>query len=413
MVVCRILLRLGLCWLWGEALFGTVPVAQAADCSRPADAAACLECALAHDPRIASVEADLREAEALAHSAGLWDNPGLDVEALRAPTGGTGGSLTAGITQPLPLFGSRRWAGRAAERRAEASRARLRGVRWAVAAEAVGALVRLRQIGDEERLVGQAEALCGVALERFAKLAFLTDEQEAARRAFEWSRDALRSRSRSLANETADLREGLVASLGGAAPAEWSFLIPAREAWPAWPAAEAPAPAAAAARAEAEAAGGDLRRARAERWPELAIGPLVELGSGVEPSWGGALSLSLPLVNRGQAEVARGEGARARAELEASFQEASTNRRRVLLERRYRDSVVRLQEAAPALRGGTAELDQVRERYVSGRISASLVLEVLGSYQAAVEAVHAVERDAISALWEGYALQGLSVVPRP
>jgi outer membrane protein TolC len=413
MVVCRILLRVGQCLLWLAALQGFCPVARAADCGQPADAAACLDCALTNDPRIAAADADLREAEALGQSAGLWDNPGLDVEALRAPAGGAGGNLTAGIMQPLPLSGSRRWAGRAAGRRAEASRARLRGIRWTVAAETVSALVRLRQIGDESRLVAQGEALCGVALDRFGKLAFLTDEQEAARRAFEWSRDSLRSKSRSLENETADLREGLVASLGGTAPAGWDFLVPAREDWPAWPAAEGTAPAAAAARAEAEAAGGDLRRARAERWPDPAVGPLVELGTGSGPSVGGALGITIPLVNRGKGEVARADAARARAELEASFREGSAARRRGLLERRYRDSVARLREAAPVLRDGTAELDRVRERYLAGRIPVSLVLEVLASYQGAVEAAHAVERDAVAALWEGYAVQGLSAIPRP
>ncbi|MEK7475376.1 MAG: TolC family protein [Candidatus Coatesbacteria bacterium] len=400
------------CWLWGAALLASVPAARAADCSRPVDSAACLECALAHDPRIAAAESDLREAEALARSAGLWDNPELDVEALRASSGGAGGSLTAGIRQTLPLSGSRRWAGKAAGRRAEASRARLRQVRWEVSAETVLRLVRLRQIGDEVRLVEQGRALCGQALDRFGKLAFLTDEQEAARRAFEWSRVALMVRAQGLRSESEDLRDALTASLGGAAPAVWDFLVSMPAAWPEWPAAVGPVPAVAAARAEAEAARAEWRRARTAAWPDLSIGPLVEAGSGSPASWGAGLGLALPLFNRKRGDVARAAAGVDRAGVALSVAEGAAARRRDLLARRYVETVARMQEAGPAVRGGAGELEEFQARYLAGRIPASLVLEVLSRYQEAVDGVHALERDAWSALWEGYALQGLDVVPR-
>ena len=387
-------------------------------CANPATSADLIECAFANDPKVLEARADLEQARAVRSEAGLWSNPGLDAEALYPPRGGNGYKSSVGLLQSLAITGWRGHAVRAADFRISAARVRLEAVRWQVAAEVVIGLVRLRQVAHESRLVKEAGKLCDLAMEKSGKLAFLTDEQATARQAFLWRREAIRSRARLLENEELEVKERLAVSIGGQAPRERDFPIPFREEWPRWPVSEGSTPAIAGLRAEADAARADMARARAESLPDISVGPYFETepgqgASGVSRDWGARISLTLPLFDRNQGGISAAAAGRRKAEASLAAMESAVAGRIKSLERRYQRSVERLLEYGMSLRQGEGLIEDVKSRYLSGRVSASVVLEVLGSYQEAVEEAHGLERETYATFWEGCYLSGMKEIPKP
>jgi len=386
------------------------------DCADPATVAAFIDCAIAYDQRVLDSRLEYDKAVAARATAGLWSNPALDGEALYPPKGEKGYKTSAGLLQPLAITGRRGHAVRSADRRVTAARIRMEAVRWRVAAETLVGLVRLRQVADDLGMLDEAGKLCDLALEKSGKLAFLTDEQDTARQAFIWRREAIRSRASLLANEALELKERLALSTGGHATGEWSIPVPFRSEWPGWPSGGAESPAVAGLKADAEATGEDLKRARAEAWPDVSIGPFMESepgegAPGNTRAWGARISLDFPLFNRNQGGIAEAAAERRRAEELLSAGQWTAASRLKSLESRYTRCVERLREYGSFVIQGKDLIENIKSRYMAGRVSASVVLEAIGSHQEAVEEAHGVEREAYATLWEGTYLSGSREMP--
>jgi cobalt-zinc-cadmium efflux system outer membrane protein len=388
------------------------------DCANPTTSTAFVDCALTHDRRVLETRLEYEKAVAVRKAAGLWANPVLDGEALYPPTGEPGYRTSAGLLQPLALSGWRGHAVRSADYRVAAARIRLEAVRWQVAAETMIGLVRLRQAGAEMVMLEAAGRMCDVALDKSGKLAFLTDEQDTARQAFIWRREAIRSRASRLKNEVLELKEKLTLSIGGRPPREWDCPVPFRTDWPGWPVPMDASPAIAGLKAEAEAAKEDLKGARAGMWPDVSVGPFMETepGTGAQGNttdWGARISLALPLFDRNQGRIAEAGAERKRAEEYLSAGQLTTTSRLKSLESRYKICVERLREYGSSILQGKDFIETIKSRYTSGRVSASVVLEAIGSYLEAVEETHGLERETYATFWEGTYLSGSKEMPLP
>ena len=384
----------------------------------PSTPAAFVECATRKDPRVLEARAEYERALAARSGAGTWANPALDAEALSPPSGGEGYKVSAGLLQPLAISGWRGHAVRAADYRIAAARIRLEAARWQAGAETMAGLARLRQITDESGMLDEAGKLCDMAIEKADKLAFLTDEQDTARQAFMWRRDAIRSRASQLLNEELELQEKLAASIGGRMPREWSYPVPFRTDWPEWPAPGGASPVTAGLEVEAGAAKAHLRMARRERWPDISVGPFVESEPGTAASgdavgWGARIGLSVPLFDRNQGGISAADAERVRAESALAVGRLTAANRLKSLEGRYQRCVARLREYGLSFPQGGNPIEEVKARYTAGRISAAVVLEALASCQEAVEGIHGLERETYVTLWEGTYLSGAKEMPLP
>jgi hypothetical protein len=280
----------------------------------------------------------------------------------------------------------------------------------------VGQLVRLRQVDEEMALLSLQEELGQQALARLGGLAFLTAEQQAAKKTFDWNQKALQVTKLRLEAERAEIRQGLAASLG-AQPADWNFSIPHKEVWPEFPSEPASDSLELKALAlEAKADEFGLKRARASAGPELALGPVMETepsSTGRETFMGGALALQLPFWDRKSGEkraaVARQRASGSLAEMAARLQQFRLERWRA----RYESAVPVLIQNARTLEDGVEGLKSIKSAYLAGRLPVSSALEAFRQYFDAVEGSHALERETYESLWSAYALTGTALKRKP
>lgn len=400
------------------SLFPADSVAGAGKSSYPATVSEFIESAMENAPGVREARMELEMARAERRGAGIWSNPAFDAEALNPHPDERGYKTSIGLVQPLSVSFRRCHAVKAADFRISAAKYRLEEARWQASSDAVVGLVRLRQIGREIGLAREALELCDMALEKSGKPAFLTDEQAMTRQAFIWRREAMGSRTRLLENEAGEVKERLAVLVGGRMSQEWNFTVPFREEWPAWPVVAGANPALAGIKAEAEAEKAGLAFARAKAIPDISVGPYLETepgagGSGMSRDWGARISLDIPIFDRNQGEISSRAAGKKRTEEVLEAAESNMSIRMKSLGERYRRSVERLVNVGKSLREAEGLIEDVKSRYLSGRVSAPVVLEVLGSYQEAVEESHSLERDAHESLWEGCYLSGLKEVPKP
>jgi cobalt-zinc-cadmium efflux system outer membrane protein len=379
-----------------------------ADCASPATVREAIECALSVDDAVQEASAELKLAEAAHEQAGRLENPELTTEGPLFSSSGQGGpKLLAFIfQQPIDIWGRRSSRRQEAEQRIEAARLRLNQAKAVASAQLVRGLVRLRQISEEQRFAAQALELADLADERFKRLAFLNPEQDAARRIFEWSREAMSQAGAQLDQESEEIR--LSFPLAGGKVGDFAAKAPHRRQWPEWPAGTGDSPSILALKSDVQAEGAALKAAQAAGKPGLSLGPSAEIdfSDSARNSYGLSLSMQLPLWNQNQGERL---AATARQELAQKELEREMGRQGLLaaqLKGRY-DRLRLLHEGGQEIAHSERHLKSLRDAYLAGRIAASLALEGFRQQKDALEAVHQTELKLYETLWEGYRLAGV------
>jgi len=274
-------------------------------------------------------------------------------------------------------------------------------------------MVRLRQITEEQRSAAQALELADLAESRFERLAYLNPEQEATKRIFAWSREAMSQANAELDQESEEIRLAFAGTSGSQVGSVVSKLQH-RPVWPDLPSKSGDSTLILALKAEVGAGSAALKAAEASAWPSLGLGPSAELDLNDSSlnSYGLGLSLQLPFWN-----LNRGERLASAAHLQLSQKELEReSNKQALRAEQLKDRYERLR---PLYEGGQkaahAEgyLTRLKDAYLSGRISASLALEGFRQQKEAMESVHRTELKLYETLWEGYRLAGVEAVPEP
>jgi outer membrane protein TolC len=378
-----------------------------ADCGNPASAKELLDCVLKNDPRILASAEQVKRSEALVRAAGAWSNPEVEGNYSRSEGALPGERISASLSQKVE-WGSRE---SAAKLEWEARQAEHRLLRQEILGEATLKLVRLTQIGEEQKLVESQARLCERGLQKFKGLAFLTSEQRAGKQALEWGQERLKLEILRLEVEAADIRLELSTSLGGQ-----EFLavleIPHKTTWPTWPASSAGEPPVLVAESKRlESIRAEAGKENAAAWPSFSLGPVFERendGGSSRDFFGGQISLGLPLWNRNEGNRDATQSSVREGEIRKNSMEKRLELKRRLLKDRYGKAVGHLAGLELKVDSGAEKLAAIRADYLEGRLALPLALEAYREMEELTKHFHETERMAYESLWRGYALEDVA-----
>lgn len=396
--------------LWVFISISIPAVSSALDCQNPSGAKECLECVLLNDPDILAAGAEVEKARGNLKSAGTWENPEVEGEMAVNPRDSSTTGFVLEAKQPISLAGKIGSQRRAARYLLQAAEARYKMARQEAVAGTVLRLVRLRQIDEERELIKSQQDLGKRALARFSKISFLTADQEASEFTFQWNQDGLTMQLAAIDAEVEEIKQEIITSFGGKEPSKWDFLVLEKTSWPDWPGVvvEESLPLQIA-KYETEAAKANLKTAKAEAWPDISVGPVIESGTSAgirETMVGGGIEFAFPIWNRNKGAVMSSKAEVEQGKRSLKSTENWLVRRAKLLKERYEKFVSILSKQRTRLGRGKERLGKVKSSYLGGRIPVSTAFEAFGQYHEAVEAAHELESRAYESLWESYVLVG-------
>jgi outer membrane protein, heavy metal efflux system len=375
-----------------------------------------LDCSIRRHPDVLRAEAEVRAADALKPAALQRPNPeiGSDVTTFSSNEEPTT-KVEAAYLHTFELGGKRRIRSHQAERQRIVVETVLKRTKEEVAKETVSKLYRLRQIAEEIRLVDEAAEVFSRIIQFYQARPRRSAEQDVSLDVFSMAKADYQLRRTNLLQEKAAL-SGFFTVVLGIPMGTLEKVLPAPKSE--WPAIAATSAGHSVVREEAVSrqslSKGDLEIAKSDVWPDLRLGPRVELQSGHgkdAQGYGAAFSLGLPLYHRNQGlrAQAQAEVDRAQVALDQTDRELTALRARQLVV--YQEAVDAYQNS-PAIDDVETRHEAMERQFTRGLLPASLVIEAHRQRADYSRSRHEMELRAIEALWDLYALDGHALEKR-
>lgn len=364
-----------------------------------------LQCAIQNHPLIQVIKTDI---EARSHRIGVarqMPNPELEVEGVKKAGDGMTSELNLLHTFELGRKRSARVS--LARARKTASEIELLRKRESIAVRTVLDLYRMRQITAELDVVEESRETFESIREQYEKLGRLNPEQQVSIAIFNLAQEQNALKEAALRNEVEGIASKLQFILGAPVTFSVDVLPKLKSDWPDLGVVELGGSAIQEIENNITIAKGNYAQARGRSWPDLAIGPKVEIDTGTfdEQLYGLALALPLPLYQTNKSgRAAALQGVR-REELFSTYARSDLEREVKYLHLVYRRcalAVLRALERKEIIAQHT-ELHKLLKR---GVISASLVIELHRQLLEYFDTLHVQELQGVEALWKLYALQG-------
>lgn len=364
-----------------------------------------LQCAIRNHPLLQVIKTDI---EAQSHRIGVArqvPNPELQVEGVKKAGDGMTSELNLLHTFELGRKRSARVSlARARKIRSEIALLR---ERESIAVRTVLNLYRMRQITAELDVVGESRETFESIREQYGKLGRLNPEQQVSIAIFNLAQEQNALKEAALRNELDRITSTLQFILGAPVTFSVDVLPKLKSNWPDLAVMELGGAAIQEIENNISIAKGSYAQARGRSWPNLAIGPKVEIATGMfdEQLYGLALVLPVPLYQTNSSgRAAAWQGVR-REQLFSTYARANWERETQYLHLVYRRcalAVLRTLERKEII-AQHAELHELLKR---GVISASLVIELHRQLLEYFDRLHVQELQGVEALWKLYALQG-------
>jgi outer membrane protein, heavy metal efflux system len=380
------------------------PAALRADssCAAFSTAQDVLACVLANHPDILRLQAEAANLDAFEALAMQRPNPEVDSEFV-SPNEDTEPALRlqAAYLHTFELGGKRGGRVHRAKAERELLQASLDRRKQDLAIQTVRNLYRLRHIQAELRTVDEG-------LETFSKIAKqykarkqLTPEQQVSLDVFLLAEGDYMLRKSGLLQEQMSLERFFTLTTGANFTAILKTLPPKKEKWPEVTPQPTQGPEWREAQAALQMSQSELKLARSDAWPDMRLGPLVEMESGrgySSQALGASLSLPLPLYsrNRGAKLLAVNKAKLAEIHLQADFK---------TWQRVYENAVDSLKNI-PTVRQMEKKHESMESFFERGLISSSLLIEAHRQMADFTKSLNEQELRAVEALWTIYSLQG-------
>lgn len=382
------------------------------ECPLPNSAQDVLRCAQEEHPEVKRAKLAQNQSEALLDAASQVPNPELESQSVFGNVlGDQQAQSQISLTQPISLGGKR--GAKKAEARAVGvqSNADLKKVQAEVIIETVVKLHRLRQIEKEKGILDETVSSYAKLVSQYRSRSHLSPEQEVSLSVFEMAHADSKIRRSLLSNEDRALEHYFHISTGHGL-AELSKALPsAPKNWPTLGEKSdrsSPSPTLQRLIADHEFASAELETARAHSWPDLRIGPMVQLQSAGpmrSQLYGFQINLELPFFNQnggGRNYASKGVS---RAEGSISLLKAEEAHERQEQVRVYQAALEALQSSVTS-----QELERKHSRIealsVRGLISSSLAIEAHRQREELEKNRNERELKALEALWTVYKLDG-------
>lgn len=382
------------------------------ECPLPKTPMDTLRCAQEEHPDVKRAKLAAEQSKALIEAASQIPNPEIETQSVFGRVlGDQQMQSQISLTQPISLGGKR--SARKDEAKAQESQAQadLKKVQADVTIETVTKLHRLRQLEREKAILDETVSSYAKLLSQYRSRPRLTPEQEVSQVVFEMALADSKIKRSLVADEEREIEHFFHVATGHGlselakalpmAPAKWPNVEEASEK-------RNPSPGVSRLMADQDFAAAELESARAASWPELRIGPMVQLqadGPVRGQLYGVQLNLELPFFNvngGGRAYASKGLWKAEKSTELLKVEESHERQERV---RVYRSAIDALKGS-----GSVAEIERKHHRVealtMRGLVSSSLAIEAHRQRADLEKSRNERELKAIEALWTIYKFDG-------
>lgn len=383
----------------------------ASPCSALSSPKDVLACALTNHPDILRAQAEAANLDAFEQLARQRPNPEVDSEFV-SPTKDDAPSLSleAAYLHTFELGGKRGLRIDRAKVQRQIALTRLELAKADVARATILNLYRLRHLLSELATVEEALDTFGKIIRQYRGRRQLSPEQEVSLNVFILAEADSTLRKSRLLQEQGALQQYFDLATGVDFQKFINALPEKKTDWPVL--AKATSPVGGIFRQEAQAvvemSNAELGLARSDAWPDMKLGPKVELESGRGQSsqaWGGALSLALPLYQRNQGARALAQNEMRRAEINLVQRDRELSAQWKTWHDVYQNAVASLKDM-PTIDQMEKKHKNMESLFERGLIQSSLIIEAHRQMADFTESVNDQELRAVEALWSIYALEG-------
>lgn len=381
------------------------------ECPLPKRTLDVVKCAQELHPKIQRLKLSLSQSGALSEKTGQFKNPELDIESASGKSGGVDKTESkVSLLIPFELGGKRSARKIQAESETEMAQAELLEAQAQVISDTVMKLHRLRQLDREKTLLEAAVKNFSQVVNQQKQRPGLAPEQKVSLSVFRMALSEAKIRLSELFEEEKALEHYFHISTGHSL----KELIPVLPVTPKkWPqvknvSANQLSPGLLAAKAELKLAQAELQSAQAETWPDIKIGPMVQIeesGGNKDQIYGFQLSMDLPIfsLNGGGRTYAKLGVDRFEKSSQLTRNEETHERLEKLAV--YERTVEVLKDSLSA-----EELEKDHKSHEGfakrGLVSAALIIESHRQIEELTKSRHAREIKALEALWEIYKFDG-------
>lgn len=387
------------------------------ECPLPNSSEDIVECSLQMHPAVQRLRYSAQASKALKKEAEQIPNPSLSARYIQGESNGSKVyESEASLLFPIELGGKRdARVSQAVSERGEVQ-ARLYQRRAKVKTQTILKLHRLRQIRVEKKAREDALSGIGKVIKNLKKLPRLSAEQEASLTMSEMAEDETKVLYSQLLDEEKEIEHYFHVATGHSLSEIVSFLPEPPKDWPKFGFVRkghleerGKSPAIKVAKAQETLSLESLKIERANAWPDLNVGPSLQLVKGEADEQntliGVSLSFSLPLfhINEGGKANALANHIKSRKLKELVIKEESHERAEQL--RVYQGALSLLRSTM-----GKARLDRkqkkIQKLYLRGLVPSSVFLESQRQKSDYIKGRHEREMTALKALWSLYTFDG-------
>lgn len=320
---------------------------------------------------------------------------------------GTGYNAEVALLHTFELGGKRSARMRVAERERDLTKADLLSRKEQLSVQTVSDLYRLRQIEHELSIVDEIVSTFKKITRQYSKAGRLNPEDKMSKSVFSMALEENKLKRNSLINERQGILARIEAGLGRKLTITKNLLPKIKRDWSDLASGKLSGSQILKAKTRLELSNANYNLERSESWPNLSIGPKIEIeNSGTtETQYGLALSIPIPLYQANGGGRARALSGVQRNEIELKYTKTRLERQKEYLHEVYRrvsDGITK------TLSNEQVELKHkdLHKMIKRGVVSAPIVIELHRQIMDYYEQLHEQELEGVQALWKIAALEG-------
>lgn len=382
------------------------------ECPLPKSALDLVRCAQENHPDVLRAKLTAEPAHKLPDVGGQLSNPEAEVQSVFGQNLGDQQMQTQiSLVQPLELGGRRSARIKEGEAKRDQAVADVREVQSGVIIQTVLNLHRLRQLVREKASIDEAIRAFGRLASQHRSRPRLPPEQEVSLAVFEMAEADYRIRKSVLVQEEREIGHFFHIATGHALDEIVTLLPMAPSVWPEvteQAQSLGPSPSLAKLVTNQGFAVAELERARAESWPDLRVGPMIQLqadGGLRSQLYGFQLNMPLPFLSLNGAAREYATVGVASSERTIELQKRFESHERAEQVRVYRGAVQALKEAG-SIQSIEKRHQKIEGLSLRGLVSSSLVIEAHRQLIELEKNIHERELKSLSSLWQIYRFDG-------
>lgn len=364
-----------------------------------------LKCVVSNHAAIQVGKAQVNEIALGIDVASQRPNPEFEFEGTDKT--GTGYNAEVALLHTFELGGKRSARMRVAERERDLTKADLLSRQEQLSVQTVSDLYRLRQIIHELRIVNEIVSTFQRITKQYSKAGRLSPEDKMSMSVFSMALEENKLKKNSLINEQQGILARIEAGIGRKLTLGKNLLPKVKRDWFDVSSGELSGSQILKAKTKLELSSANYNLEKSESWPNLSIGPKIEIeNSGTtETRYGLALSMPLPLYQANGGGRAKSLAGVQRNEIELKYAKTRLERQKEYLHDVYKRVSSGITKTLSNKQVDLKHKD-LHKMIKRGVVSAPIVIELHRQIMDYYEKLHEQELEGVQALWKIAALEG-------